>query len=152
MRAFLASLALVAVAACQTGVSEGQAVPVAAPAEVPVAFAAGPGRLAVTTQFGANVIKSACVDTRPSFERAPVVLAGIGGFVQNAQTLTYFHQSYDVSVKLIDGRCSVVMGGLKDANAVIAVRDQAGPVGVVSSGLPRRIDGRLYASFSTRGG
>lgn len=154
MRACLASLAMMALAACQTNVSGGQAVPVAAPTDdvVPVAFAAGPGRRVVTQQLGADVIKSACVDTLPRFTRTPETLAGLGGFVQNAQTLTYFHQTYDLSVKLIDGRCSIVMGGLKNEAAAIAMRDQAGPGGVVSLGQPRRVSGRLYIRFFTKGG
>ncbi|MEP2890347.1 hypothetical protein [Tateyamaria sp.] len=154
MRACFASLAMMALAACQTDVSGGQAVLVAPPSDdvVPVAFAAGPGRRAVTQQLGTNVVKSACVDTRPRFTRTPETLARLGGFVQDAQTLTYFHQTYDLSVKLIDGRCSVVMGGLKSTDAAIALRDQTGPDGVVSLSQPRRIDGRLYVRFLTKGG
>ncbi|WP_299726372.1 hypothetical protein [uncultured Tateyamaria sp.] len=152
MKAMLATLALVGVAACQTGVSDGQAVPAVATDTVPVAFAAGPGSRAVTPKIASDVIRAACLATRPSFRRAPEALAAIGGFVQNAQTLTYYHQDYDLSVKLIDGRCSTVTGGLKSAQQVTSVPRLAGSEELVSIGRPTNVEGRLYVRFAVAGG
>ncbi|WP_415404224.1 hypothetical protein [Tateyamaria sp. SN3-11] len=151
MRACVAILAVCGLSACQTGVPGEQSVAASPPQAIPVCAQAGPGSRTVTVPFATDVVRKACVDTRPTFAGTPAALSQFGDFVQNAQTKTYYNQRYDLSVKLISGQCSVVMGGnfdLQDRNAIAGGASQSG---LVSAGLPRQLDGRTYLSFSVAG-
>ncbi|WP_299377879.1 hypothetical protein [uncultured Tateyamaria sp.] len=148
MRAALAWMAIAGLAACQTGGTASDTAAVETRAAVPVSAAAGPGARSVTPAFGAEVIRTACLETRPDFRRTEQALAQLGGFVQNARTGTYFSQTHDLSVKLIENRCSVVMGGQFNGDAARRLVNATGAPEALRPGLPRPVNGKVYLSFS----
>lgn len=142
---------LIGLAACQTGIQQ-EPVSASAPATVPVSASAGPGATPVTVAFGADVLQKACVEPRPSFDATPMALARIGGFVRNSQTGTYFSQTHDLSVKVVPGRCSVVMSGRFSTDSSNSVVTRTSPQSAVRPGRTVTLSGKTYLSFSVEGG
>ena len=152
MRAALAWMAVVGLAACQTGVPASDTVAVETRATVPVSATAGPSARIVTPAFASEVIRTACIATRPDFRGTERALAQMGGFVQNARTGTYFSQTHDLSVKLIENRCSLVMGGRFKSPDIPDIVNGTGAPQAVRAGLPRPVNDKVYLSFSVAKG
>lgn len=67
----------------------------------------GPGSEQVDGFAAAAILGDVCVATAPSFRNAPAVMAKMP-FRQHPGTGTYYHQTLDLSVKLLPKRCSMV--------------------------------------------
>ncbi|WP_415921487.1 hypothetical protein [Tateyamaria sp. SN6-1] len=136
-----AALALLALSACDDGTaavgSQG----------ILRSDTAAPGPQSTAPAFAGNVLRSACIDTQPDFDGASQALARIGGFVQSAKTGTFFHQRYDLSVKVVSGRCSMVAGASGSARQLKALGD----LPAVEPGPTRAFGNRLYHSFFVTG-
>ncbi len=151
MRAGVFVLGIVCLAGCDESVGAAVA-PDTAPVVAPIARSAtaGPGSAYAKAEFAAQVLSDACIATRPSFDEGPAALAKLGGFVQNSKTGTYFHGSQNVSVKIIPGRCSMVMtaqpGTLQSVVRTVRATNSDARVGDI-----RAIGGTAYLSFFVTG-
>ncbi|MGB5557049.1 MAG: hypothetical protein WBN04_03450 [Paracoccaceae bacterium] len=72
----------------------------------------GPGPAAVDAVSASKLFNDVCGKTAPSFRKAPAVMAELP-FRQNTATGTYYHQSLDLSFKLLPKRCSMVFGSVE---------------------------------------
>jgi hypothetical protein len=83
----------------------------------------GPGPRPVSSSLAVETFRAACIGTRPDFAAAPAVLRA-RGFRQNTSTGTYYSQTDNLSVKLIQQaggtRCSMVFGSTEDPQRVLA--------------------------------
>jgi len=73
----------------------------------------GPGTAAADEDIASMIFSDVCLDSAPSFRKAPEILAGMP-FRQRPETETYYHQTLDLSVKLMPKRCSMVFGSTSD--------------------------------------
>lgn len=98
-------------------------------AAAPVSANAGPGPNDATPAQAAALFRQVCVDTVPSHAKARTALAALP-FVQRQSTGTYYHNSLNLSFKLIaDGPtpvCSLVFGATSDPTAAIKSAGKAG--------------------------
>ena len=139
------ALILLALSACDeaaTPVSDARA-----PAPILKTANAEPGPRNVPAGFAKTLLQTTCIDTLPDFDGATAALARAGGFVQSAQTGTFFHQQYDLSVKVVPGRCSMVTGVSGRTGDIARLSQLDG----VRSGVPRVFGGRSYLSFYVSG-
>jgi len=60
-----------------------------------------------------SILQRVCIDTAPSFKKAPAVMAKMP-FRQHPVTGTYYHQNLDLSIKLMSKRCSMVFTSKDD--------------------------------------
>ncbi|WP_299688982.1 hypothetical protein [uncultured Tateyamaria sp.] len=137
------ALALLALTACDDGAGPAPN----APEPIFRSASAEPGSANTPVRFARTVLQTACIDTQPDFQGATRALARAGGFAQSAKTGTFFHQRYDMSVKVVPGRCSMVVGtsGARDSLA------QLGTLNSVQTGVPRVFGGRSYYAFFVSG-
>lgn len=78
---------------------------------------AGPGARGVSSDRATQIFAELCVRHAPGFGGTEVSAAA-NGFVQNAGTGAYYHQQDNLSVKLTDGRCSMVFSSKENAIAL----------------------------------
>lgn len=108
---------LLALSACDATPPAVQAVP-----EVTRSAVAGPGSLPASAAVATQAFTALCGlagQGRESVEAA----AARNGFVQNTRTTTYYHQQYDLSVKLTDTACSIVFVSEEDPGVLRATFD-----------------------------
>ena len=141
-----AALAALTLAACDAGAPASSGTAAAQP--ILRTASAEPGPQVPPLGFARTVLQTACVDTQPAFDGATQALARAGGFVQSARSGTFFHEQFDLSVKVIPNRCSMVVG-TPGGNSRIA---QLAALPDVSAGRPRAFGDRTYHSFFVSGG
>jgi hypothetical protein len=92
-------------------------------AGAPSAPDAGPGERLPTATAAGTLFANVCLATAPSFVAAPLALF-TEPFTQNSTTGTYYHNSLNLSFKLIDNggslRCSLVFAAAGDPETVYA--------------------------------
>lgn len=110
----LRTIALVAgtlaLAACQPTTTPATA---SAPA-IKVSANAGPGANPISTARARSVFASLCVATGGSLS-ATEAAAAADGFIRHASFGTYYHPRDNLSVKLIEGDCSMVFASAASA-------------------------------------
>lgn len=111
-----------ALGACDAPVSD-MADPAAQP-KPKTSVNAGPGSRPATRNSAVALFTDVCVATAPTFADAPAVLAK-KPVLQNANTGTYYHQTYDMSVKITPSGCSIVAGGNFKAGDLAALQSAA---------------------------
>jgi len=150
MRAGIFILGILCLAGCEDSVGSAIAPDTAPAAPIARSATASPGAAYPKAEFAAQVLSDACIATRPSFEGGPAALAKLGGFVQNSKTGTYFHGSQNMSVKIIPGRCSMVMtaqpGAVQSVLRTVRATNSEARVGNI-----RAIGGTAYLSFFVTG-
>lgn len=92
--------------------------PPAAGLPIPVNAGAGPGKSHPSPTLAAEIFAKVCIETAPGFQGAIPALANYP-MVQNATTGTYYNRFENLSVKLFDGKCSLVFGSPAGPKAVI---------------------------------
>lgn len=73
-----------------------------------------PGPYQVDGMGAGMIFARVCAETAPSFRNAPTVMADMP-FRQHPETGTYFHQNFDLSIKLMPKSCSMVFTSTEDA-------------------------------------
>lgn len=118
-KALIAALSICAMAACQpTTVTAPDA---QAPVEITRSANAGPGSRALSSNEAAAIFINLCLSQKPGFAGTQQAAAQ-NGFVLNTQFGTYYHPRFNLSVKLVNGRCSMVFAprtSLADTEAAI---------------------------------
>ncbi len=79
----------------------------------------GPGTEQADAITATKILQKVCVDTAPSFKKAPAVMAKMP-FRQHPVTGTFYHQNLDLSIKLMSKRCSMVFTS-KDDPIVLSI-------------------------------
>ncbi len=134
-------LALVGLTACQTTAGSGQS-------EVL------PGATDVDPVVALDMYRRICTDTAPSFSGAADVLSTLP-FKQHPTTGTYFHQSINMSFKIVVtptlDQCSMVIGSRK-FNAITATMMSATSSKKLATqvGTPYETDGIVYLAVFGR--
>ena len=110
---------------------------------VPTRGEVGPGNARVDATFAALTFSDVCGKTAPSFAKAPAAMQSLP-FAQHPETGTYYHKNFDLSIKLMPKRCSMVfrsgndtmMIGIAVAGAVNAQEIAFDPVtdGAIAKG------------------
>ncbi len=101
----IAATFALALAACQS--TTGSQEQGSAPASIQRSANAGPGTRSVSLARAEETFFDVCIQNGPSFQGTETAAANLG-FVQNTRTATYYHPRYNLSVKLVDGTCSMV--------------------------------------------
>ena len=134
-----------ALAACEDGAtsnpSAGSSQPILRTAD------AAPGPQNPPARFALSVMQTACVETLPDFAGATQALIRAGGFAQSSRTDTFFHQRFDLSVKVSERRCSMVTGTSGKGTGLTQIADLPG----VETARPRIFGDRTYFSFFISG-
>ena len=110
---------------------------------------AGPGSIIPSDADAVRFFKGACISGR-TFERAPTYLA-TQPVVRNSRTGTYYHQRFDMSVKINKDRCSIVSAAPREGTKIdlrSATFVNADPNGSVVIGPLVQNSGRSYVSAS----
>ena len=142
-KAIFACLLSLALTACET------APDAASPVVIPVSANAGPGSIIPSDADAVRFFKGACISGR-TFERAPTYLA-TQPVVRNSRTGTYYHQRFDMSVKINKDRCSIVSAAPREGTKIdlrSATFVNADPNGSVVIGPLVQNSGRSYVSAS----
>lgn len=107
------------------------------PEVIPVSDTAGPGKVTPTGEFAGEIFANACIKTAPTFDGAHDALWKYS-FTRHSKTGTYYHNRFNLSVNVTNGRCSLVFGTDRDADEV--VRGTARGTVSVASDVPPGID------------
>ncbi|MFK7764858.1 MAG: hypothetical protein AB8B62_16465 [Roseobacter sp.] len=78
---------------------------------------AGPGPKLVPASVAAQFFEALCGNARAG-RSAVEQAAAVNGFVQNTRTTTYYQQSYNLSVKLVEAKCSLVFASNDKASDI----------------------------------
>lgn len=110
--AVISCLLVVLVGACSPERPPGAGLP------IPVSARAAPGESWPSPTLAAEIFARVCIETAPSFDGAVPALAAYP-VVQHATTGTYYNRFENLSVKLFDGKCSLVFASPVGPEAVI---------------------------------
>ena len=116
---------ILALAGCETPTPTAS-VQTAAPQAIRVSDKASPGSQVITAARAAQVFGDLCVRNLPNFAGIESDAAQ-NGFVWNSTFGTYYHPTENLSVKLVDGTCSMVFQSSADLPAL------QGSIGALSS-------------------